>query len=68
MQISDKMMLDALLIDKKDRYKVVVDNDCVWVEDKFNNRSESVVHTFNEFGYNFIVYLFNYLGVDCDIC
>ena len=65
----DKKLMD-MIITNKNRYRVVVDNDSVWVEDKTRDEEteDVLIDTFSEFGYYFVVQLFKYLGVDADLC
>lgn len=65
MNENDKKMMDILMNDKSKRYLVVIDNDCVSVDD---TEKEESIHTFEQFGYEFILELFNYLGVPADMC
>lgn len=62
----DKQMLETLLRDKGQRFRVVIDNDSVWVEDKTNDDKE--IHSFTEFGYYLLAQVFEHLGLDADFC
>ena len=66
----DKQMLEALLLDKGEKYRVVIDNDSVWVEDKTLDEEiyDVLVHNFTEFGYYLLKQVFEQLGLDADFC
>ena len=63
-------MLDVLLHDKGQRFKIVIDNDSVWVEDKTKDyeKEEVIIHQFTEFGYYLLKQVFEHLGLDADFC
>lgn len=68
----DKALFNEVL-ENKDRYKVMVDNDCIMVvnkEDfeKYDNDEIEDYETksFREYGYDLLAELFYYLGVDVD--
>jgi hypothetical protein len=66
LNLHDKDLLDKIMKDKK-RYSIVVDNDAVHVQDNQIDEGDDFYWvTFNEFGYHFIVGLFEYLGFDSD--
>ena len=66
----DKKMLETLLKDKGKQYRVVIDNDSVWVEDKSKDEEieDVTVHKFTEFGYYLLQQVFEHLGLDTDFC
>jgi hypothetical protein len=66
----DKQMLEILLQDKGEQYRVVIDNDRVWVEDKTKDeeKEDVLVHKFTEFGYYFLKQVLEQLGLDADLC
>lgn len=68
MNSEDTAIMDLLMEDKGKRYKIVVDNDSVWIEDKNGDLSNDIVHTFNGYGWQFIVDLMEYLGLDATEC
>ena len=49
--------------EEKEKYAIMVDNDCVFVDDK--GKCECV-YTFNEYGYYFVRDLLYYIGCDAD--
>jgi hypothetical protein len=63
LNLHDKDLLDKIMKNKK-RYSIVVDNDAVHVQDNDNDDAEWA--TFEQYGYHFIVELFEYLGFDSD--
>ena len=58
---------DMLWIEKskeeKEKYSIMVDNDCIFVVDK---EKDEDVYTFNEYGYCFARDLLCYIGCDAD--
>lgn len=60
MTIHDKYILDKMRKEKK-RYKVIVDNDAVYVQDLQDEEDDNWI-PFDQYGYEFIVSLFEYLG------
>jgi hypothetical protein len=66
MNEQDKAMMDKLIQDKGKRYRVVIDNDSVWVEDKENN--DEPIHDFSKYGYELVEESFKYLGMDAELC
>lgn len=46
-------------------YKIVIDNDCVWVDSIENNEC---VYTFSTYGYYFIHALLNDIGINVEFC
>lgn len=59
----DKYLLGKIMQDKK-RYEIIVDNDAVHIKDRQDEEEEWI--TFDQYGYDFIVSLFQYLGFDAD--
>jgi len=60
----DKDLLDIIMLDKE-RYTIRVDNDAVWVED--SNSSEGIEEFwegFDDYGWHFIISIFEYLGFE----
>ena len=51
--------------DNPEKYKIVVDNDCIWIEDIDEDES---VFDFCEYGQYFIIDLLNALGFKCSGC
>lgn len=55
-------------IDDPERYKIYVDNDDIFVveitKDDPNGMDSIVLHTFTNFGYDFVVDILNYLGAN----
>lgn len=47
-------------------FKIVIDNDCVWVETVADKPEE--VYTFNSYGYQFIYDLLNDMGINVEMC
>lgn len=65
----DKNVIDRLIRDKGRLFRIVVDNDSIWVDSKTEEESESYhYHSFEEYGTRFIVQLLKYLGLDADEC
>jgi len=48
-----------------DKYKIVIDNDAVWVEDI---EKEECVYDFSTYGYYFIHALLNDMGINAEYC
>jgi hypothetical protein len=65
----NKELMDLIMSDKN-RYKIVVDNDSVWVEDttKDAEREDTSIGHFTEFGYYLLVEVFQYLGLNAELC
>jgi len=61
----DKWMMDILMQDKSNQYKVIIDNDCVSVDDI---EKEENIYNFEHFGYEFILELFQYLNISAEMC
>jgi hypothetical protein len=62
----DRELLDNVMQDKS-RYSIRVDNDAVHVQDnQLDEDDKNYWVTFEEYGYHFIVALFEYLGFDSD--
>ena len=53
----------AKCVENKDKYAIMVDNDCIFVVDKEKDKD---VYTFNEYGYYFARDLLYYIGCDAD--
>lgn len=51
--------------DYPQEYKIVIDNDCVWVESIKDNEC---VYTFSTYGYYFIHALLNDIGINVEFC
>jgi len=51
--------------DKSNQYKVIIDNDCVSVDDI---EKEENIYNFEHFGYEFILELFQYLNISAEMC
>lgn len=59
-----------LAIEHNGMYHIVVDNDCVWIEQYGivqEDENWHVVFTFNNYGYEFIVQLLNYIGCHAEL-
>jgi hypothetical protein len=67
MNEKDKEMFKKLLEDKGNKYRVVIDNDSVWIEEK-NNEEDPLFHNFNEFGYYLLQQILAELGIDAEMC
>ena len=48
-----------------EKYKIIVDNDEVYVVDKTTDED---VYTFSEYGWRFALSLLRYIGVDAEEC
>lgn len=48
------------------QYKIVIDNDSVWVETVGDN--PECVHTFDSYGQNFIHAVLNDMGINASYC
>lgn len=58
-----------LAIKNKDKYHISVDNDCISIDecvDEENDEWDSVF-IFNNYGYDLLVQLFNYIGCNADL-
>jgi len=68
MNIKDKEMMDKLIEDEGIKYKIYVDNDCIFVLDKqyeeYDDRA--IVYEFTNYGWEFIIDLMEYLKLDCE--
>jgi hypothetical protein len=49
------------------KYKIVIDDDSVWVE-QIGAFHEEIPYTFNNFGYEFIYALLNDMGINAEMC
>lgn len=66
MKKNDFQLMD-MIMSNKDRYTILVDNDVVWIQDnKKDSDGDDYWISFNEYGYNLIPTLFEYLGVKSD--
>lgn len=65
MNDNDKRILSILLADKGKRYRIVIDNDSVWVEDKNNG---IIVYDFEEYGYHLLHQVLNEFGIEAKLC
>jgi len=65
MSEKDKNIMDLLMNDKDKIYTVVVDNDCINVH---KADDDDFYFKFDEFGYYFIVELFQYLNINAELC
>jgi len=63
MNKEDKKIMDMLTKDKGNKYIIYVDNDAVFVMDKETTED---VHTFYNYGWEFVVDLMKYMGLDCE--
>lgn len=61
---NDWMLLDLVKTDRK-RYKIVVDNDIVWVEDL---RQGEVAGDFSSYGDALIVAILESMGINVEYC
>lgn len=59
-----------MCLDNPERYKIYVDNDDIFVveitKDDPDGMESAVMHSFSNFGYDFIVDILNYLGANVD--
>ena len=58
-----------LAIEDNNKYRVAVDNDCISIDecvDDDNDEWESVF-VFDNYGYELLVQLFNYIGCNADL-
>jgi hypothetical protein len=62
---NDKMLLDLIKSDIK-RYKIVVDNDNVWVEDQ--QKDDIIVGDFSSYGDELIISILEYIGISVEYC
>ena len=62
----DREIMEILLEDEDMKYKVVVDNDCIFVEDI--DKEDETIHIFENYGQELIVELFRYIGIDAEEC
>ncbi|WP_010497822.1 hypothetical protein [Paenibacillus elgii] len=60
----DKYLLDKMIKEKR-RYKVIVDNDAVYIQDLQDEEEDNWI-PFDQYGYEFIVSLFEYLGFQAE--
>lgn len=52
-------------IKEKDKYKIVVDNDCITLVNKNN---EEIYEDFSSYGQDFIVDILQFMETDTDYC
>lgn len=57
-----------LLKENPGKYKVVVDNDFVWVEDTDIYAEKGIVGDFSSYGDALIVALFEYMNISVEYC
>lgn len=60
-----------LAIEHNGTYHLVVDNDCVWIEQFGEDAGYDDWHevfTFDNYGQEFIVQLLNYIGCHAEMC
>jgi len=62
--MTDKEILEVVK-QHSDKYKVVVDNDSIWVEDI---EEDEFVCYFRDFGEDFILTLCSFIGINADGC
>jgi hypothetical protein len=67
MKAKDKKMFEELLKDKGVKYRIVIDNDSVYVLDKTDEDADTV-HNFDEFGDYLLKQVFEHLGLDAEFC
>lgn len=65
MNEKDKKMMDILVKDKGDKYKVVVDDDNIYVLDVEKDES---IYNFEKYGCELILQLFQYLNINAEMC
>ena len=56
----------ARVTEMKDEYKIVIDNDVIWVETA--EEDSECVHTFSTYGDYFIHALLNDIGINAEYC
>lgn len=47
-------------------YRISVDNDCVFIDERIADDEWECVFTFNNYGYEFIVQLLKYIGCNAE--
>jgi len=62
--MTDKEILEVVK-QHSDKYRVVVDNDSIWVEDI---EEDEAVCYFSDFGEDFILTLCSFIGINADGC
>ena len=69
MDEESKKLMDLIMSDKK-RYAIVVDNDSVWVTDTTRDEEveDTTVGNFTESGYYLLVEVFQYMGLNAELC
>lgn len=66
--VKDKILLD-ILTESKESHIVIVDNDDVWVEKKYpkgDKTEDIVVGSFDRFGQDLIISLFEYMSIEAE--
>lgn len=53
-----------------EQYKVVIDNDCIWVENIVTEVEDEpeCLYTFSSYGYYFIHAVLNDMGINAEFC
>ena len=51
-----------------DKYKIVIDNDSICVDEILGEDDEDCVYTFNSYGHYFIHALLNDMGINAEFC
>lgn len=64
MRMEERNCLDIVKANRQ-TYKIVVDNDSIWVEDILNNVT---IFEFRNYGQEFIIELLNELGYNAEGC
>lgn len=62
MRITDAEWIEKCK-ENPDKYKIMVDNDCLWVEEVDGG---SIMHDFEEYGYEFAKSLLEHIGCNVD--
>ena len=65
---NNDVKLLELLRNNPGKYKVIVDNDAVWVEDTDEFAEKGIVGDFSSYGDQLIVALFAYMNISVDYC
>lgn len=57
-----------LAIEDNDKYRIAVDNDCISVDECIDEEKDewNSVYTFDNYGQDLIVQLFNYIGCNAN--
>lgn len=56
-----------LAIESNYNYRISVDNDCVFINERVGLDDWECVFTFNNYGYEFIVQLLSYIGCNAEL-